>query len=427
MKSVRFYTFGCKVNQYDTQMMRTAVSSKLNVVDDDCADIFIINTCSVTGESERKARQLIRSVSREHPDSKIVVIGCYPQYNPDELRALRVSAILGNACKKDIVEYLEKIDKSEEPVIVIGEVPYEYYDLPICEFTGHTRAFIKIEDGCDGSCSYCVVPFVRGRPVSRPIDSILKEIKTLEDRGVKEIVLTGIRLGRYRYNGVGLSELVEKILQNTSIERIRMSSIELEDIDDKLINLLASEERVCKHLHIPLQSGSNKVLQLMNRKYSYEEYKEKVFYLKKRVENLNITTDIIIGFPGETEEDFQRSLYAVEEIEFGKVHVFSFSIREKTRAVNLPGRLPTELIKERASLLRHKASIVAKKFKQRFINQVMRVLVEGKTDAICSYLQGFTTNYIRVKIEYDKLLIGRLINVKLLKFLNEDVYGKEVK
>ena len=427
MKKIRFYTFGCKVNQYDTQMMRTVVSSKFDIVDNDNADIYIINTCSVTAESERKARQLIRKINKEHPDSKIIVVGCYPQYNIDELKDMKcISVILSHLGKKNIVEYIEQIDKIEEPIVVTGEVPDEFWDLPIREFSRHTRAFIKIEDGCDNNCSYCVVPLVRGKPVSRPFDSVLNEIKMLEEKGVKEIVLSGIRLGRYSYDGMIFSGLVGKVLNYTSIPRIRMSSIELDDIDSNLIELLEKEERLCKHLHIPLQSGSDKILKLMNRRYSYEGYRERTFYLKKRVASLNLTTDIIVGFPGERDEDFQRSVSAVEEIGFGRVHIFSFSARDKTSADCLADKLPREIIKKRASVLRSGALLTTRKFKENFINKVMSVLIEGKTDSSHSYLQGFTTNYIRVKIDYNESLIGELVNVRLLNFISDDIYGKEV-
>ena len=427
MKKVRFYTFGCKVNQYDTQMMRTVVSSKFDIVDNDCADIYIVNTCSITAESERKARQLIRKINKEHPDSKIVVVGCYPQYKIDELKDMGcISAILSHLGKKNIVEYVEQVNRIEGPLIVTGEVPGEFWDLPIREFSRHTRAFIKIEDGCDNNCSYCVVPIVRGKPVSRPFNSVLNEIKMLEEKGVKEIVLSGIRLGRYSYDGMMFSDLVGKVLNNSGIPRIRMSSIELDDINSHLIELLEKEERLCKHLHIPLQSGSDKILKLMNRKYSYEEYREKTLYLKKRVASLNLTTDIIVGFPGERDEDFQRSLVAVEDIGFGRMHVFSFSARDKTPAADLPDKLPREIIRKRASILRNRALIITRKFKEKFINQVMSVLIEGKTDSTHSYLQGFTTNYIRVKIDYNESLIGKIVNVRLLNFINDNIYGKEI-
>ena len=343
MSGVRFHfhTLGCKVNQYDSEAMRTEFAETPFVsATVEPLDVFVINTCSVTAESDRKSRQAVRRIVRLHPDAFVVVAGCYATASPGEVAAIPgVDLVLTNG------------ELSEQRSTLVGALAERGYDLDLAygrggavtRFGEHTRAFVKVGDGCDQYCSFCRIPFTRGRPRSRPPEEIIREVDSLAGHGYREVVLCAIKMGIYgRDLGTDLTALLRRLLRETDVERVRLSSLEANDVPRELLDLLAEDPRVCPHLHLPLQSGSDPVLAAMQRPYSRREYDAVVEYAFRSIPNFVLTTDLLVGFPGETEADFGDSLSALEAIGFGKTHLFRYSARRGTRAHRMPGHLPND-------------------------------------------------------------------------------------
>ena len=421
---VAVYTLGCKVNIYESEYIISLLKkNNYEIVDFDTkADIYIINTCSVTNESDRKDRKIINEAKKKNSDAIIVVMGCYSQVNPDLIDA---DIIIGNKDKSKIIDLIEDYIKEKKQIKKIYDLKnVSFEDMTIDGFENHTRAFVKIQEGCNAFCSYCIIPYTRGKLRSKGIDETISEISNLVNNGYKEIVLTGIHTGRYGIeNNTSLEELLLKLVEIPNIFRIRLSSIEINEITDGIIDLIKNNKIMAKHLHIPLQSGSNKILKLMNRKYDVEYFINKVNKIRTEIPDISITTDLIVGFPNENEEDFNDTLKVLEEIKFTKIHTFPYSKRKGTPAASMPNQVDGNIKKERV----HKVLELSDKYELEFykknINREYEVVTElRKNNNLCI---GHTSNYIPVII--DKKIDNEVKTVKITDVLdNEKVYGKVI-
>ncbi|MCL6518802.1 MAG: tRNA (N(6)-L-threonylcarbamoyladenosine(37)-C(2))-methylthiotransferase MtaB [Armatimonadetes bacterium] len=419
MPKVAIHTLGCKVNQYETQRMAEALrASGYDVVDfADSADVYIINSCSVTHTADSKSRQAVRTVARRHPGACVVLTGCYAETSPNEASEIEgVSLVLGNRHKDAIVEYIgrllpSKVSKTDMAASVSRTA------------SARTRALVKIQDGCDQFCSYCIVPFARPMMWCKPANEVVDEVTQLADRGFKEIVLTGIRLGRYEYGGTNLVGLLQSLVKVSGIERIRLSSIEMTDVPAGLLEIMASEKKICRHLHVPLQSGNDGVLKRMNRPYTAEEFERFVEEARLRVSDIAITTDIMVGFPGETIEEFEETYCLAERLEFSRAHIFRFSPRQGTAASMMPDDVSPVEKKRRSELLIGLAKAHSEKFAKRFIGKTLAVLVEGNKES--KLRSGFTDNYIKVVFKNGpKCEAGEIVLVRIADVKENQVFGE---
>ena len=417
MKTVKFITLGCKVNQYDTQAIREKfLGSGFKEIDNGKkADIHIVNTCTVTSTADRKSRYFIHNAYRQNPKARIIVTGCYTQLNSAEIsKILGVTQIIKNQDKDRILELLNEHNELN------GN--NEHNAAGITNFEGHTRAFLKIQDGCNNLCSYCKVPFVRGASRSRALEEIVQEAERLVRNGFKEIVLCGICLGAYGKDLQNLKKLVDVIEEVAKIEgllRIRLSSIEAGDISEELINKMAQSKKLCRHLHIPMQSGDDEILQKMNRNYSRKDYLHLIRKIRSNIPEIAITTDVLVGFPGEREDNFNNTATLVREIMPLRVHIFPYSNRPGTLASKLQERVNPLSIKERITRLAAISKECARAYKKQFLNKDRDLLLEGRCDENSKCWEGHTDNYIKVRVESSKNLKNQLVRVKLRK-INKD-------
>lgn len=431
-RKVAFVTLGCKVNQYDSEAaMARFRGAGYRIVDfDNEADVYVINTCTVTGRGAARSRQLIRNAIRRSPFSVVGVMGCYTQTDPDEVAAIGgVSFLVGNQDRERIVELAEAAMGAPEPIRAVNNIwqAREFEETPIDTFAGKTRATVKIQEGCNIFCTFCIIPYARGKPRSRRPESVLQEVERLAAEGFREVVLTGIHLGSYGKDVQGaftLADVVEQITTVAGIDRVRLSSLEPKHISDRLIDLLATHPKVCRHLHLSLQSGSPAVLGRMKRAYTQEEYRQVVRKLRARIPDLGLTTDVIVGFPGETEAEHQESMDFCREMGFSRLHVFPFSARKGTPAATMPGHV-TKVIKERRT--REMIALgreLALSFHERFRGATLDVLTEAEADTESGWLEGYTGNYIRVRLPAGDELRGTIIPVRI-ETVEEDVcYGE---
>ncbi|MCX5705574.1 MAG: MiaB/RimO family radical SAM methylthiotransferase [Candidatus Omnitrophica bacterium] len=397
MKTVKFYTLGCKVNQYDTQSIRERFlqCGFVEVNNGKPADVYVINTCTVTQAADSKSREIIRRSCRENPKARLIVTGCLAENPNDSLKAMSG------------VDY------------IIGK---RFFPVGISSFFKHTRAFLKIQDGCDNFCSYCKVPLVRGRSRSRPLEEIIHEANQLAINGHKEIVLTGICLGAYGKDLLPKTSLVRVIKELEKIERvlrIRLSSIEAKDITAALISHMKSSNKLCPHLHIPIQSGDDTILKKMRRKYTRDDYLKLVVKIKKQIPGIAITTDCLVGFPGETERQFQNTADLLNKVLPLRTHIFPYSRREGTAAASDPGIVSSHAVKERAESLKKTASFCAASYKKKFISKSADVLFEGRSKLRPDCWEGYTGNYIPVLLRSKLDLKNKLLRVKLKKIEGE--------
>ena len=409
--TVATYTLGCKVNQYETALIEQELEEKgFEIVPfTQIADYYLINTCTVTLRTDQKCREYIRSALRRNQMAKIVVTGCYAERDPDELEKISPQCrVFGNCQKGHIAEYLaeetfgiEETRESRQKYILISKFP------------DHTRAFVKIQDGCKSFCSYCIIPYVRKEISSRPIYEVLSEVSRLVDSGYKEIVLCGINLGNYSQ----LIPLLDKLNSLHGLERIRISSIEPLHIDQEFIAAMKSLSKVCHHLHIPLQSGDEHILKLMNRKYTTQGYQQVIEMVCENIPDIGISTDLIVGFPGETEERFRNTYDFVKRMNFSKIHIFRFSPRPGTLASRLPGRVPVPEVRWRSRLLDDLEKELRGKFYRRYLNKELVVLFErrarGKSENGRVLYSGFSGNYIRVFAPASEDELNRLLPVRI--------------
>lgn len=404
-------TFGCKVNQYESNMMKEKMLSSNFIYTDNLEDakIIIVNTCSVTNVSDKKCLKMIRRIRREYPSSILVVTGCSSQNLQKMYESLDIDILLGNKDKSIINELInEYIVTKKRYVKFYNERSLEFEDMVINDYN-HIRAFIKIEDGCDNFCSYCIIPYVRGSVRSKNFDSILREAKQLACNGHKEIVLTGIHTGHYMDSGHDLTDLINELSKIPELERIRISSIEVTELTDKFLDMLKTNNKVCNHLHIPLQAGSNEILKKMNRKYDLNYFEEKINKIRTIRPDISISTDIIVGFPYETNELFQSTLDFSKKIKFSKIHVFPYSIRKGTTASNMPEQVDEHIKKERVKKLIELSNLLEEEYFNKFKGKVLDILIE---EVYNNTSTGHTSNYLMVTLN-ENLSVGEIYKRKL--------------
>jgi len=390
------YTLGCKVNTYESNVMRDKLLNSGYIEgNEDNSDIYIINTCTVTNTSDNKSLKTIRQVIRNNSDAIIAVVGCMTQVNSKILDDLNVSIILGNSGKSDIVKYIEEYKKTGIQIKVIDNImEKEFEDMCLNNFN-KTRAFVKIEDGCENFCSYCIIPYARGKVRSKKPEVVIDEIKKLVSDGHKEIVLTGIHTGHYGSDiNYSFSKLLTDIEEIEGLSRLRISSIEITELDDEFLEVLKNSKVLVDHMHIPLQSGSNEILKLMNRKYGKEYFIEKINKIRSIRPDMSVTTDIIVGFPGETEELFKETIDTVNKIRFSKIHVFPFSLRKGTKAEELPNHIDDKIKKDRVKELIMLSKELEIEYFNKFVGKKVEYLPEIYKEG---FIIGHTGNYLSVK------------------------------
>lgn len=399
-------TFGCKVNQYESNMMKEKMLSSNFFYEENMSDanIIIVNTCSVTNVADKKCLKMIRKIKREYPNALLVVAGCSSQNNQNVYEALDIDILLGNKDKSKIAELIkEYLDTEKKYVKFYNERDLEFEDMLIKDYN-HVRAFIKIEDGCDNFCSYCIIPFVRGSVRSKDFDTVIKEAKLLTEHGHKEIVLTGIHTGHYMSNNHDLTDLINELSKIDDLLRIRISSIEITELNDKFLEMLKINNKVCNHLHIPLQAGSDEILKKMNRKYDLAYYEEKINKIRSIRPDISITTDIIVGFPYETDELFSETLEFSKKMNFSKIHVFPYSIRVGTAAASMPNQVDETTKKVRVKKLMALSKKQEKEYYEKFKGKELDILVEECDNNVSI---GHTSNYLMVTLN-ENLLVGKI-------------------
>lgn len=399
-------TLGCKVNSYESNFMKEAlVKNGFSFCsENDKCDILILNTCTVTDTSDKKSLKEVRRLKRENPHAILVVCGCSVQNDKNKYDNLDIDVLMGNINKSNIVSIInEYLDKKTPLEYVAKTRDLNFENMEINSFD-HTRAYIKIEDGCDNFCSYCVIPFVRGKTRSKNFDLAIKETKTLVDNNFKEIVLTGIDTGAYFDNGKDLTDLIKEMSKIAGLKRIRQSSIEITQINDKFIEELKNNPKICNHIHIPLQSGSNEILRLMNRKYDLNYFFEKIEKIRSVRPDISITTDVIVGFPNETDELFLETLETCKKINFSKIHVFPYSERKGTKASLMTGKVSENVKHERVKKLMALSEKLEKEYYDKFKGKELDVLIEEVNDGVSI---GHTSNYLKVELN-EKLTKGEI-------------------
>ena len=402
-------TLGCKVNSYESNFMKEALVKNgfsFCNLNEKC-DILILNTCTVTDTSDKKSLKEVRRLKRENPNAILVVCGCSVQNDKTKYDNLGINILMGNINKSNIVSIIEKYLDDKTPVEYLAktrDLPFENMEVDISD---HTRAYIKIEDGCDNFCSYCIIPFVRGKKRSKDFSLVLREVQHLANNGYKEIVLTGIDTGGYESNGKDLTDLIHEMSKINGIERIRQSSIEITQINEKFINELKNNKKICDHIHIPLQSGSDSILKLMNRKYDLKYFFDKIDMIRSVRPDISITTDVIVGFPGETEEMFLETMETCKKINFSKIHAFPYSERKGTKASMMDGKVPESVKHERVKKLLELSDSLEKSYYDKFKGKNKDVLIEEVNEFGS---KGHTSNYLMVHTN-EKLQKGEIYNL----------------
>ena len=420
---VKAITLGCKVNAYESEFVLSKFKEKGYEITDDKSDIYIINTCSVTNTSDAKSRKVINRIVRENPNAIIVVMGCMIEAHRDYSND-GISIMIGNKDKSRIVELVnEYIENQEKKKLLYDDFDTSFEDMFINEMQEHTRAYVKIQDGCENFCSYCIIPYTRGRQRSKNPDKVIEEINTLVKNGYKEVVLTGIHTGHYGSDlNTTFPELLKRISKIKGLGRLRISSIEITELDSEFLDVLKNEKVIVNHMHIPLQSGSDTILKAMNRKYLRDYFKEKIEIIRKIRPGISISTDIIVGFPGETEELFQETLDFARLMNFSKIHVFPCSVRRGTKAESMPNQIDEKVKKERVKRLVALSNELEKNYLKSYIGKIVEVLVEtNDNDASI----GHTSNYLKVRIK-GNILSNTFVKVKIKNLdnlvLEGDVY-----
>lgn len=411
---------GCKVNAYEAESTaRSLEQHGYRRVDNDGADITIIYTCAVTNMAAQKSRKMIHRAKRNNPESTIVVAGCYSQIDPDALKEADI--LIGTKHKSKLLDYLLEYEKNHERIVDIEKVdvlPFE--NMFVDQFDNQTRAYLKIQDGCNQFCTYCVIPFARGRERSMSVNDVLESVKMLQEKH-SEIVLSGIHTGRYgRDIGMTLSSLLDELLAISPEDfRFRISSIEMTEIDDHLIELMKKDHRIARHFHIPLQSGCDTVLKRMNRPYTTKEFLERIEYIRKEIPGISISTDLIVGFPGETDEEFKKTCDFLKECQFSFLHIFPYSLRSGTKAASMEHQIDPKIKKNRAAICAEINEELYDKYKESYLDKEVTVLFEKNEDG---YTFGHSSEYlpVLVKGEYPR---STFVKVKISELKNHQLYG----
>ena len=433
MRTAALHNLGCKVNSYETEAMQQLLEEAgYEIVPfHEKADVYIINTCSVTNIADRKSRQMLHRAKKQNPDAVVVAAGCYVQAAAEELKEdLAVDVIIGNNKKQDLVPILEEYfkDKSDSSHVIEISETHEYERLSIHKIADHTRAFLKVQDGCNQFCSYCIIPYTRGRVRSRRPDEVVAEVRELAAAGYQEVVLTGIHLSSY---GVDFKEeekkenllsLIKQVHEVAGIRRIRLGSLEPRIITEEFAQALASMPKFCPHFHLSLQSGCDKTLKRMNRHYTTEEYAAGCEILRRYFDNPAITTDVIVGFPGETEEEFEETKAFLERIGFYEMHIFKYSRRAGTRADRMPDQIPEQVKSVRSEILLKLEKQMSKAYRESFLGRNKTVLLEEKTEINGrEYMIGHTMEYVKAVVPYEENLKNKMAEGVLKGVLNDDV------
>ena len=409
---VRSISLGCKVNSYESEYVLSSFKENgYEIVLDGEADVFIINTCSVTNQSDAKSRKVINRIARENPHAIIVVMGCFIEANKDYDNP-NVSIIIGNKDKNKVVSLVnEYIKDNKSKKLLYDDFDLKFEDMYITHMNSRTRAFVKIQDGCENFCSYCIIPYTRGKCRSKDKDKVLSEIRELVQNGYKEVVLTGIHTGHYGSDiNSNLGDLLEEIVKIDNLQRLRLSSIEITELDDKFLKILNDEKVIVSHMHIPLQAGSDEILKLMNRKYDTKYFEDKINKIRSIRPDISITTDVIVGFPGEDERLFKETYDFIKKIKFTKLHVFPYSSRHGTKAETMPNQVSEQTKKERVKELLALSKNLEREYLEKFVGKVVSVLIE--TAALESV--GHTGNYLMVKVR-GRIPHNEIVNVMIDK------------
>ena len=415
MNRCLFKTLGCKTNQYETQLLREQfLENGFSEVDDvNEADLLIINTCTVTSNSDKKSERSIRSLIRKNPKARVIVTGCCVD-NPYS----RVKDI------KDVDLFIPNKDKDK----IISYIKDDYVNSidTIKNFSIRDRAFVKIQDGCNNFCSYCIIPYTRGKPVSRDLKKIEEEVRNLTKSGYKEIVLTGIHIGLYGYDlGTNLLELIDRLISIRDLARLRLSSIDPNEIDRSLIERMKDSDKICRYLHISIQSGDDRILKRMRRRYKAKFLYKLLDYLKKEIPEIGISSDFMVGFPGESDKNFKNTLSLVKRYDFVKTHIFTYSDREKTESYNFKNKLSEDIKRERAEILKEESLKSSMRFKKSFLTKTLNVLVESRKDKQSYLLGGYTDNYIRTLIlDANINHINSIIPARIIQIRENNTYSK---
>ena len=408
VKKVAFCSLGCKVNQYETNAMaQKFIEHGYEVVEfDEYADVYIVNTCTVTNVADRKSRQMLRRAKEINKDATLVACGCYAQVAKDELKKIpEIDLIIGNNEKNDIIQIVENHIAQKGAEDLVSDVMYklDYVELGTTTYTEKTRAVIKVQDGCDRFCSYCLIPYARGHIRSRKIENVIEEIKKVVEEGINEVVITGIHIASYgrdfKGENIGLIDLLEEINKIQGLHRIRLGSIEPTIITDEFVERLSKLDKICDHFHLSLQSGCTETLKRMNRRYTTEEFRDVTKRLRSKFPNAALTTDIIVGFPGETDDEFNTTYEFLKEIAFYKMHIFKYSQRKGTKAAVMPNQIDGKIKEERSKKLIELSNENEYNYNKKYIGKQVEVLFEEREG---EYLKGHTTNYIVVKHKTDK-------------------------
>ena len=435
IKKVAFLTLGCKTNQYETNgMMQKFIEAGYETCNvEEKPDVYVVNTCTVTNIADRKSRQSLRRI-KEKGQTIIVAVGCYAQVAKEQLKNMEeIDIVLGNKEKKEIVKYVEefmqkrsKLCKNrQEPIVKVADISKqkEFDEYGCITYTERARTEIKIQDGCNNFCTYCLIPYARGRIRSRNKENILKEVEIIANKGIKEIVLTGIHIASYGKdfeNDYKLIDLLEDLNKIDGIERIRLGSLEPTIVTEDFAQRLSKLDKICNHFHLSLQSGCNETLKRMNRKYTIEEFKKVTEILRKYFKDANLTTDIIVGFPGETDEEFDITYNFLKEIAFYKMHVFKYSKRDGTVAAKMPNQIDGNIAEERSRKIIELSESNMKKFNDRYLGKNVEVLFEEKQG---DYWIGHTRNYMVVKVKCNDLLENEIRSIKIEKANSEELFG----
>ena len=431
-KKAAVYVLGCKVNQAEAEAIAQMFDSAgYEIVDfSQKANVYVIHTCTVTKESERKCRQAIRRAVNLNPDAVIAVTGCYAQTSFDDVLSIEgVDVVVGTSGRSRIVELVEEAFKKKETVVAVADISHEgfksFEELPLY-YSKRVRAFLKIQEGCQEFCTYCIIPYARGPIRSMPREDVLKRIREMVDRGYKEVVISGIRLGAYGKDfnpPYSLAELLTEILNKTDVKRLRVSSIDPQDFTPQLVEVLTEKRTICPHFHIPLQSGDDYVLKRMGRKYSTEEYARIIERIRAKRPEVSFTTDVMVGFPGESEENFLNTLNFIKEMGFMDIHVFKFSPRKGTPAYSFPDQVPGNIKKKRSEEVQKLAAELYRKFASGFLGKTLDVLVEQLKDDLWV---GHAPNYLLVKFPSPKDLQGEIVKVKISGVGDKFVLGEGI-
>lgn len=411
----KFYikTLGCKVNSYESEFIRNLLLLEGYEEVNENADICIINTCTVTNTADNKSKQVINNIRKNNPASIVIAMGCFCQFRNQEITSLiDADIIIGNKDKSKIIDYINEYYKSHKQIVNFYDMNnQEFEDMEVDKYIHHKRAVMKIEDGCNNFCSYCIIPYVRGRVRSKDFNKCLVEANNLTSNGHKEIVLAGIHTGQYNSDGKRLYSLINELSKIEELKRIRLSSVEIVELDEEMINILKCNNKFVSHLHIPLQAGSNNVLKAMNRRYNRDYFLDKVKEIRNAREGISLSTDIIVGFPGETEEDFLDTLDMCKKVRFSKIHVFPYSDRNGTPASKMSNKIPGDIKKDRVRRLIDLGNELEKEYFEKFIGKEVEVLIEEFKDG---YFHGFTSNYIPLKLK-GNYNINEIYNIILNK------------